>query len=55
MFNFNHEENTISGIRGAHDRVLVLFQDSECFLEHCPVTSPDNFTLEKGKRVLATS
>ena len=26
MDNFDHEENTVSGIGGSHDAILVLFQ-----------------------------
>ena len=26
MDNFDHEENTLSGIGGSHDTILVLFQ-----------------------------
>ena len=29
MDNFDHEENTSSGISGSHDVVLVLFQNRE--------------------------
>ena len=29
MDNFDHDENTLSGIGGSHDTVLVLFQNQE--------------------------
>ena len=29
MDNFNHEENTSSGIGGSHDTILVLLQKSD--------------------------
>ena len=31
MDNFDYEENTLSGIEGSHDTILMLFQNGRCY------------------------
>ena len=51
MDNFDHEENTMSGIGGSHDTVLVLFQsESEHNDTRCLRT--DDFAIDKQQKKL---
>ena len=54
MDNFNHEENTSSGIGGSHDTILVLLQKSDeiVFNEEISRKPEDIAALSQNKRSL---
>ena len=54
MDNFDHEENTLSGIEGSHDTILMLFQKNETIdnTENISHRSEDIATMSTRKSTL---
>ena len=55
MNNFDHEENTLSGIGGSHDTILVLFRHPEMIeaIEEISTKSVDVCEMSPNKRSLS--